>query len=154
MPLTLSSPAFAEGERLPVKYTRDGDNLSPPLRWAGAPEGTRSFMLAVEDPDAPSGTFRHWGVFNIPPDRSELPESVETGPEATGLRFAGNDFGNGRYDGPEPPPGHGVHHYHFRLIALDVPSLEVPAQAGVKHLLHEARKHALDEAELIGTYER
>ena len=152
--LTLTSPAFAEGERIPLKYTRDGDNLSPPLRWTGVPEGTRSFVLIMEDPDAPGGTFRHWAAYNIPPDRRSLPESVETQPEGNALRYAANDFGNERYDGPEPPRGHGVHHYHFRLAALDVPSLSVPAQAGADLLWREARKHVLETAELVGTYER
>jgi hypothetical protein len=106
--LTLTSPAFAEGERIPLKYTRDGDNLSPPLRWTGVPEGTRSFVLIMEDPDAPGGTFRHWAAYNIPPDRRSLPESVETQPEGNALRYAANDFGNERYAGaaarPRRPP--------------------------------------------------
>lgn len=154
MPLTLTSPAFAEGDRIPVKYTRDADNLSPPLAWSGAPAGTKSFALVVEDPDAPRGTFRHWGVFNIPADRDRLPESIETGPAARPLRFARNDFGNARYDGPQPPRGHGVHHYHFRLMALDVPSLAIPGDAGVEAIRREAGKHSLAEAEVIGVYER
>jgi Raf kinase inhibitor-like YbhB/YbcL family protein len=124
------------------------------LRWSGVPDGTRSFVLIVEDPDAPSGTFRHWATYNIPPDRRELAESVETGPDGRALRYAANDFGNARYDGPEPPHGHGPHHYHFRLAALDVPSLSVPAQAGADRLWREARKHVIEEAELVGVYER
>lgn len=154
MPLTLTSPAFAGGEKIPTKYTRDGDNLSPPLKWSGAPPGTSSFVLVVEDPDAPSGTFRHWAAFNIPADRSALPESVETGPQAKVARYGRNDFGHARYDGPEPPRGHGLHHYFFRLAALDVPSIAVPAKAGVDEIWKEAAKHKLAEAELVGTYER
>lgn len=154
MPLILSSPAFAEGETIPTKYTRIGDNLSPPLRWSGAPAGTRSFVLMMEDPDAPNGTFHHWAIFNIPPDRDHLSESVETGPDATGLRYGANDFGNARYDGPEPPEGHGLHHYHFQLAALDVPSLSLAADSGAKRIWQEAGKHLLQKAELIGTFER
>ncbi|MCT7377004.1 YbhB/YbcL family Raf kinase inhibitor-like protein [Chelativorans salis] len=154
MPLNLISPAFADGERIPEKYTRDGANLSPPLKWSGAPEGTKSFVLAVEDPDAPNGTFCHWGLFNIPADQDQLPESVETGPEKARLRIAGNDFGNTHYDGPEPPKGHGTHHYHFRLAALDVPDINLPSQVGVADLWKEASKHKLDEAEIVGIYER
>jgi len=154
MPLTLTSPAFADGERIPLKYTRDGENLAPPLRWSGVPDRTRSLVLVMEDPDAPNGTFRHWAVFNIPSDHDQLPESMETGPDAGRVRYGRNDFGNARYDGPEPPRGHGVHHYHFRLAALDVPSLSVPAQAGVAQIWQDARKHMLEQAELVGTYER
>ena len=152
MSLTLISPAFADGERIPEKYARDGENLFPPLKWSGRPENTRSFVLIVEDPDAPRGTFRHCGVFNIPADRDGLPESVDTRP-GSGPRFARNDFGDARYDGPQPPKGHGTHHYHFRLAALDVPHLTVPASAGVELLWKEASKHALAEADLVGTFE-
>jgi Raf kinase inhibitor-like YbhB/YbcL family protein len=154
MPLTLISPAFAEGEKIPVKYTPDGENFSPPLAWSGAPDGTRSFVLMMDDPDAPSGTFHHWAIFNIPADRRQLPESLETGPDAIGLRYGRNDFDKARYDGPEPPKGHGPHRYRFRLAALDVPSLAIPAQAGAERIWKEARKHLRDEAELVGIYER
>lgn len=151
MSLTLISPAFAENEPIPRKYTRDGDNLSPPLKWMGVPDNTRSFALMVEDPDAPSGTFHHCTIFNIPADHDRLPESVDTGP-ADWLRYAFNDFGNAAYDGPQPPPGDGPHHYHFRLAALDVPSLTVPAQAGAEEVWREARKHAIEETDLVGIY--
>jgi hypothetical protein len=154
MTLTLSSPAFAEDETIPKKHTRDGENLAPALRWTGAPEKVKSFVLVVEDPDAPSGTFRHFGVANIAAGADRLPESIDTAPEGASLKFARNDFGNARYDGPEPPRGHGVHHYHFRLAALDVPNISLPADAGVERLWREARKHLIEEAELVGVYER
>lgn len=152
MSLTLVSSAFADGGRIPKKYSRMGENLFPPLAWNGAPEGVQSYALIVEDPDAPSGTFRHCGVFNIPAEVNELPESVDTTPGG-GPRFAENDFGNARYDGPQPPKGHGVHHYHFRLAALDVPNLSVPSSAGVEAMWREARKHTLAQAGLTGTFE-
>ncbi|WEX09529.1 YbhB/YbcL family Raf kinase inhibitor-like protein [Chelativorans sp. AA-79] len=154
MPLTLLSPAFADGEQLPGKYARDDENLSPPLKWTGAPDGTKSFVLVVDDPDAPNGTFGHWGLFNIPADQDHLPESVETGPKKDMLRVCRNGFGNNYYDGPQPPQGHGVHHYHFRLGALDVPSIGLPPTASVAELWDEAGKHTLEEATLVGTYER
>ena len=153
MTFTLTSPAFAEGQTIPVKHTRDGENLSPPLQWTGAPDGTKSFILIVEDPDAPSGTFRHWAIYNIPADRDGLPQSVDTGLERA-VRYGRNDFGNGRYDGPEPPKGHGVHHYHFRLGALDVANIEVPVDTGVEEIWRKAAKHLIGEAELTGIYER
>lgn len=152
MTLTLISPAFADGEAIPTKYTRNHENLFPPLKWSGVPDGTRSLALVIEDPDAPSGVFRHCAIFNIPATWKDLPEGADT-VVGKGLRFAENDFGNARYDGPQPPKGHGVHHYHFRLAALDVPSLSVPGMAGAKLMWREARKHTLAQAVLIGTFE-
>lgn len=154
MPLTLSSAAFADGEAIPQRYTRDGENVSPPLRWSGIPDGTKSFVLVMEDPDAPRGTFGHWAVFNIDPDTDGFPEAEGGKPGPDALRQGENDFGNAYYDGPEPPPGHGLHHYHFRLAALDVPNLDVPGQIGVEGIWKEACKHILEETELVGTYER
>ena len=154
MPLTLTSPAFADGDRLPDKYARAGRNLSPPLRWAGVPEGTRSLVLVLDDPDAPNGTFHHWCVYNLPPDRAQLAESAETAPDRQHLRIARNDFGNAHYDGPEPPPGDPPHRYRFRLAALAVPSLALPARAGIAEIWAEARKRAIEEAELAATWSR
>jgi Raf kinase inhibitor-like YbhB/YbcL family protein len=153
MVFTLISPAFADNERIPRKHARDGENIAPALRWTGAPEKAQSFALIVEDPDAPGGTFLHWAVFHVPGDHSELPESVDTAPGWGMLDHVVNDFGNARYDGPQPPHGHGVHHYHFRLFALDVPKLAVPVQAGIDSLKQELRKHQIGQAELVGLYE-
>src|SRR5688572_18075434 len=127
MTLSISSTAFADGQRIPRPYTRDGGNVSPPLQWSGAPAKTRSFAVIVEDPDAPRGTFRHWAAYDIPPDQHGLEEDSGAALPATPgmrgtFRMVTNDFGATRYDGPQPPPGHGTHHYHFRLFALDVPS--------------------------------
>lgn len=152
MSLILTSPAFADGEIIPDKYTMYHDNLMPPLKWVGAPEGTASFALVIEDPDAPHGTFRHLALFNIPADYRGVAESSDTGSERA-MRYARNDFGNQRYDGPRPPTGHGPHHYHFRLAALDVPSLSLPAEIGAAKIWEEACKHAIDRAELVGVYE-
>jgi len=154
MPLSLLSPSFADGKRIPDKYTRDQENLSPPLRWTGAPAGAQSFVLVLDDPDAPSGTFGHWGLFNTPADWDRLPESVETGPDKGSLRICRNDFGNNHYDGPQPPRGGGVHRYHFRLAALSLPSLNLPPISSVEDLWRAAEKHRLEEAILIGTYLR
>jgi Raf kinase inhibitor-like YbhB/YbcL family protein len=153
MPLVLTSAAFEDGAPIPVKHTRLGENIAPPLSWAGAPPDARSFALIVEDPDAPRGTFRHWGVYNIPSERSGLSGSSDTVPGG-GPRFCENDFGNARYDGPQPPKGHGVHHYHFKLAALDVPSLSIPSSAGIDTMWKEAKKHAIADASLTGTFEQ
>jgi Raf kinase inhibitor-like YbhB/YbcL family protein len=153
MGFTLISPAFADGDAIPFKYTRMDDNLCPPLKWTGAPDGTRSFALVVEDPDAPRGTFRHCAISNIPQDRSELAESADTAPDQA-PRFHRNDFGNVRYDGPQPPPGSGPHHYVFRLAALDVPRLGLPDSVDAAAMWAEAKKHSLGEAKLTGIYQQ
>ena len=154
MAFALNSPAFRNGEKIPAKYTADGENLSPPLAWTDAPAGTRSFALIVEDPDAPKGMFRHWGLYNIPGGRSMLPEAVEHGVKTELLGHAVNDFSHRRYDGPAPPKGHGPHHYRFRLAAVDVERLPEQAHARVSDLWAEARRHMLAEAQLVGVYER
>lgn len=153
MALSVASPAFSTGERIPERYSKDGDNISPPLAWHDAPRNTRSFAVIVEDPDAPKGTFRHWAVYNVPPAYQGLGEdsaSVRTG---TSLEMAVNDFGNRTYDGPKPPHGHGVHHYHFRLLALDVPELRLPTEARVKDVLEAAQPHVIAQAETVGTFQ-
>jgi len=93
MPLTLISPAFADGEELPAKYARSKDNLSPPLRWSGVPDQACSLALVLEDPDAPNGVFHHWAIYDLPSERAGLPESVEMGPDRHGLRAAMNGCG-------------------------------------------------------------
>jgi Raf kinase inhibitor-like YbhB/YbcL family protein len=153
MALRISSPAFGNGQRIPERYSRNSGNVSPPLEWHDAPRNTRSFALIVEDPDAPHGTFRHWAIYNVPPAHQGLGEgSGSVQPEGS-LAMAINDFGSRGYDGPQPPHGHGEHHYHFRLLALDVPELSVPARARVKDVLAAARSHVIAEAETVGTYQ-
>lgn len=153
MAFQVHSPAFNEGSRIPERYTGDGDNLSPPLEWTDVPPGTRSFALVCEDPDAPSGTFRHWGVAGIPADQRELPEGFGNAPPRR-CAFAKNDFGRAAYDGPAPPPGHGPHHYHFRLAALDAEGISAAAQESVVDFWGRVRPHILAEAQTVGVYER
>lgn len=153
MAFTLESPAFRDGDPIPDKYARDGENVSPPLVWKDVPSGTKSLLLVVEDPDAPSGTFRHWGVYDIATERDRLPEATTDGAKTESLGHGVNDFGNPRYDGPQPPQGHGVHHYHFRLAALDVETLHCDSKAKVGDVLERARPHIIAETELVGTYE-
>lgn len=119
--------------------------------WSGreAPEGTRSFALICEDPDAPSGTFRHWAVANIPADRQGIAESGR----APGQKYdcARNDFGYAAYDGPAPPRGHGQHHYHFKVAALDTDRIDVPPDGRADELWQSVEPHILAAAETIGT---
>jgi Raf kinase inhibitor-like YbhB/YbcL family protein len=146
--LELTSDAFQDGQAIPQQYSCDGADQSPPLRWGEPPAGTKSFALIVDDPDAPSGTFRHWGAFDIPAEARSLSAGQAAGTQAV------NDFGKTGYGGPCPPKGHGVHHYHFKLFALGVERLGLGADAKVEDVEKAARRHAIGQAELIGTYER
>ena len=154
MTLMLSTPAFAQNGKIPNQFSRDGGNISPLIEWQQAPAGTRSFALVVEDPDAPKGTFRHWAAYDIPADTQRLSEGMGSGERGAAIQMATNDFGNSHYDGPQPPPGHGTHHYHFRLFALDVPELELPDDCDAGQVLEAARAHAIAEADAVGTFER
>lgn len=154
MSLTLTSPSFKNQQSIPLRFSREGGNISPTVEWRDAPAGTKSYALVVEDPDAPRGTFRHWAVYNIPPHTHRLPEGAGSGGRADPMRTGTNDFGNARYDGPQPPRSHGAHHYHFELFALDVADLELPAGAHAQAVLAAARRHAVGFAETVGTFER
>jgi hypothetical protein len=134
MAFSLSSPAFSNGQTIPAKYTCDGENLSPPLQWSGAPNETRGFVLIVEDPDAPSGMFRHWAVFDLP-NATALPEGI--GGQGSGEML-----------------NQGVNHYHFRLAALDTSRLVVSPGAKVADIWRAAEPHMLAQTELVGTYAR
>ncbi len=153
MVIVLSSPAFQHEQPIPVDFTCEGKDVSPPLEWRNVPGKTRSLALIVEDPDAPDPeaperTYAHWLVFNLPPDVLELPQGVKELPEGTQLGV--NDFGDVGYGGPCPPIGR--HRYYFRLYALDERlQLEQPNR---DELLAALKGHVIDEGELIGTYEK
>lgn len=145
---TLSSPDFTHGAPIPNPFSKEGSDRPPVLKWMHPPEKVKSFALIMDDPDAPSGTFTHWLVANIPSDATQIADASETG-------IAGrNDFQEVGYGGPLPPPNHGKHRYFFRLRALDLQ--EVPLEAGMsREALEQAiDTHILDTAELMGTYER
>jgi Raf kinase inhibitor-like YbhB/YbcL family protein len=151
---TMSSSDIKDGQPIPQAYTCDGADQSPQLSWPEPPPGTRSFALIVDDPDAPSGTFRHWGVFNIPDTRTSIDRGEGNGPSNTNFVQAVNGFGKSGYGGPCPPKGHGPHHYHFKLYALDVDGLKLPPDAKVEQVEQAAREHQIAVAEITGTYER
>jgi Raf kinase inhibitor-like YbhB/YbcL family protein len=153
MPLVLLSPAFAQGAAIPTAYTCDGTDISPPLAWSGTPDGTKSFVLVVEDPDAPGGTFRHWVAFDIAPGAKGLAAGYGAARPADGFREARNDFGERDYRGPCPPPGP-AHHYHFRLFAIGRPSLDLTPAATALDVLQAAEPYVIRQAELVGTYRR
>jgi Raf kinase inhibitor-like YbhB/YbcL family protein len=152
--MRLHSSAFSAQAMIPRRFTCEGEDLSPPLNWSGAPASTRSFVLLCDDPDAPAGTWHHWAAYDIPADRTALVQGAAQHGEREGFKQAINDFRRPDYGGPCPPRGHGLHHYHFRLLALSVDSLPVPSEASCQDVEREARKHLLTEAVLIGIYER
>ena len=150
MALRIRSPAFGDGAPIPDEFTKRGRNMSPPLAWSGAPEDTLSFVLLVEDPDASSGTFRHWAVYDIPAGKAGLDQNEDV----SKFRQGENDFGNQGYDGPQPPAGDGVHHYRFRLAALGIDRLEgVAGKPKASAVWDAAQPHVLEETEMVGTYE-
>ena len=152
MTIHLTSSAFNQKGDIPVKYTCDGVNISPPLSWSGAPSGTKSYALLVEDPDAPSKTWIHWVVFNIPASQTSLNEHFPAIKEMSdGIRQGTNDFRNIGYGGPCPP--NGTHHYYFKIYALDN-LLKLPAGSTKKELEQAMKNHILAEGELMGTYSR
>jgi hypothetical protein len=154
MPLVLKSGAFRAGGEIPQKYTCEGPDVPPPLEWSGAPAGTKSLALVVEDPDAPDPAapktiWVHWIVYNLPPDSRGL---VEGGyPLPTGALEGMNDWKRAGYGGPCPPIGR--HRYFHRLFALDVvlPDLKKPTKAQLEGAM---KGHVLAKAELIGTYRK
>lgn len=149
----LESPGFGSGEAIPRKYTCDGENHSPPLRWSGAPAGAAGFALVAEDPDAPGGTFVHWLIYDLPAHARELPESVpQTRELPNGARQGQNSFGNIGYGGPCPPPGP-AHRYFFRLFALDAKT-KLPAGAARAELDRAMKGHLLAQVEWMGKYKR
>ena len=153
MVLPVSSPAFQEGDRIPAKYTCQGQDVSPPLAWSQPPVGTQSFALIVDDPDAPGGAFTHWVLFNIPSDSCELPEAVPAQAQLPSGALQGkNDFGRIGYAGPCPPPGR-PHRYQFTLYALDQP-LDLEAGVSKKQLLSAMQGHIITQGQLTGTYQR
>jgi len=153
MTLTLESTAFRKGEDIPKKYTCDGEDISPALKWREMPPGTKSLVLIADDPDAPVGTWVHWVVHDLRPDSRELPEDTVKSEEVPGGGKQGiNDFRKVGYGGPCPPPGKS-HRYFFKLYALDTVLGLKPrvTKAGVERAMHG---HILAQAELMGRYKR
>lgn len=154
MSIEVTSSAFTEGARIPKKYTCDGQDISPALKWSGVPQKTKSIALICDDPDAPSGTWVHWVIYSIPQDLTELQEGVvKTNMLPDGTKQGTTDFKRVGYGGPCPPPGHGAHHYYFKVYALDI-QVGLKAGATKKDLEKSMKGHILGQGQLIGTYER
>lgn len=153
MAFSLSSIAFKDEDTIPAKYTCEGKNVSPPLNWGEPPSGTKSLVLIVDDPDAPSGVFTHWVIYNLPPNVRNLEEEVPKGDKTPNGGSQGKtSYGTTGYGGPCPPPGP-VHHYRFMLYALDT-RLELAPGATKKQVLDAAKGHILAQTEIIGLYRR
>ncbi|MCX7590232.1 MAG: YbhB/YbcL family Raf kinase inhibitor-like protein [Kiritimatiellae bacterium] len=153
MTFKLASSAFAEGAAIPVKYTGDGPDISPPLTWTDPPAGTKSLVLICDDPDAPVGTWVHWVLYDIPPTTRSLAEGIPTIGTVPGVGKQGkNDFRRLGYGGPAPPPGK-PHRYFFKLYAVDVETGLAPG-ATKTEVLKAIEGHILAETRLMGTYKR
>ncbi|MEZ5330796.1 MAG: YbhB/YbcL family Raf kinase inhibitor-like protein [Thermoanaerobaculia bacterium] len=148
--MEVTSRAFEAGGAMPARLTCDGGELSPPLAWSGAPPGTGAFALIVEDPDAPSGTWVHWVVYDLPGDAGSLAEDAARG-LPSGAREGTNSWGAVAYGGPCPPSG--SHRYVHRLFALDAPLGDL-GRPTARELERAIRPHLLARGELVGTYRR
>lgn len=153
MAFELRSSAFPSSGEIPVKYTCDGADLSPPLQWSDPPQKTKSFALVADDPDAPVGTWVHWVLYGIPATVHELPEGVPARDTVAGSGTQGvNDFRKVGYGGPCPPRGP-AHRYVFTLYALDT-DLTLPPRKTKAELVKAMEGHVLGQAELMGRYKR
>ena len=152
--MQIRSPAFSDGAAIPRRYTCDGQDVSPPLEWAGLSAQTHGLVLLCDDPDAPAGTWHHWAAYDIPPNLAGLTEGAGRESGAKTFKQGINDFGRVGYGGPCPPRGHGPHHYHFRLLALSIDHLLFRKQPSCRDIECEARRHIIGEATLVGLYQR
>ena len=156
MSFELSSTAFRNGEEIPLRYTCEGEDISPPLMWSGIPQGTKSLVLIVDDPDAPDPkhpkmTWVHWVLYDIPPDTTGLKEGISASSLPGSTRQGLNDWKRTGYGGPCPPIGR--HRYFFKLYALDTElgDLGTPTKADIKRAI---QGHIIAEAVLTGTYQK
>jgi Raf kinase inhibitor-like YbhB/YbcL family protein len=150
--MTLTSTAFAEGERIPTVHTADGADTSPPLAWTDPPAGTKSLAVLCADPDAPRGTWVHWVLFNLPPAERGLAAGVAKSGKLPNAVQGTTDFGSTGYGGPSPPPGK-PHRYFFTVYALDT-VLSLDSAATRAHVLDAMKGHILAEGQLMGVYGR
>lgn len=142
--LTVQSTAFKNDGKIPMQYSCEGKGINPPLTITGFPAATASFALIVDDPDAPNGTFDHWVIWNIPPT-GRIDENSVPGVQGK------NGRGENKYTGPCPPSG--VHHYYFKVYALDI-KLDLPSSTDKKALMEAMIGHTLAKGELVGTYQK
>ncbi|HUL61479.1 MAG TPA: YbhB/YbcL family Raf kinase inhibitor-like protein, partial [Methanocella sp.] len=153
MLLDVTSPAFKDGDRIPVKYTGDGDNMSPPLRWSGAPPGVSEYAIVCEDPDAPRGTYTHWVIYGIPGNYDHLDDGVMQVSELDNGAMQGKNSDEGiGYTGPSPPPGK-PHRYEFKVYALSA-RLDLPSGITKEDLRRAMDGYVVAKGKLTGLYGR
>jgi Raf kinase inhibitor-like YbhB/YbcL family protein len=150
---SLRSAVFKDEGKIPKKYTCDGEDVSPPLSWSGVPDGTKSYVVIMEDPDAPGGVFTHWVLYDLPASLTNLSEGVEKKVDLKGPKQGVNDFGRVGYGGPCPPEG-STHRYIFRLYALDTPGLNLKGESTKEEVLKIIKNQVLSETSLTGIYGR
>lgn len=155
--MEIRSLAFDPETKIPVRHTCDGEDLSPQLSWSGVPEGVESFVLIMDDPDAPPGTWVHWLLYDLPGDVRELPEGLARsesldGGGIQGMCWGVDSFSRVGYYGPCPPPGL-PHRYSFRIYALDA-KLDLPPKATKKQVVEAIKGRVLAEAEMVGLFGR
>ncbi len=152
MTIAVTSSAFKNGEMIPLKYTADGRDISPPLKWKGDKAGVKSYVIVCDDPDAPGGTWVHWILYNIPPDINEIGEKTGNTPELPGNAVHGrNSWGKVEYGGPAPPSG--THRYFFTVYSIDV-EIHLPSAPGIHELQEAMKGHVINEGQLMGLYRR
>ena len=147
--MQITSSVFINGGALPSKYTCDGESISPPVKWHGAPVNTKSFALIYDDPDAPSGTWVHWILYNLPPNTNELEENISSLPPGT--KVGENSWPEAKYGAPCPP--YGEHRYIFHLYALDT-MLNLSGTITSEILKNAMQEHVLEKSTLMGYYKR
>ncbi len=152
--MKIESLSFKNGELIPRKYTCEGDDVSPQISWSGFPEKTKSFVLLMDDPDAPGRTFIHWVVYDIPLSVSSLRENFPKIRESEGVKQGVNDFGKIGYGGPCPPKGHGYHRYYIKVYALDVETLGLPPGATKGQVENRMKGHVIAQGYIMGMYIR
>jgi Raf kinase inhibitor-like YbhB/YbcL family protein len=154
MNFTISTSAFREGGTIPVQYTCDGSDISPPLKWEGSPAGTKSFAIIMDDPDAPSGTFIHWVIYDIPADTNILSEGLAKDPDLSkGIKQGISSFRRTGYGGPCPPPG-SPHRYFFTIYALDIQITGLVSKASKQDVENKIKGHIIGKAIVMGKYGR
>jgi Raf kinase inhibitor-like YbhB/YbcL family protein len=152
-PVEITSEAFVQGTRIPDEYTCKGANISPPLSFGAFPAGTQSVVVLCDDPDAPSGLFTHWILYNIPKNTDMIRKGVPKKPVLPdGSRHGTNSYGRMEYSGPCPPPGKS-HHYHFEVYALDA-LLALRAMVSRKEIGHAMENRVLGKGSLMGIFSR
>jgi Raf kinase inhibitor-like YbhB/YbcL family protein len=157
--INVRSTAFENGSRIPDHFSAYYDNISPALVWSNVPQAAKSIVLIAEDPDAPrEKPFLHWIIVNLPPSIAKLPENLPKMPalnaEFGAARQSKNGFGDFGYLGPKPPPGHGVHHYHFQVFALNIEKIDLAENFTLEDLTNAMQNRVIAKGELVGTYER